>query len=272
MNNKKLRLALIGKDVSKSKSERIHRFILSQFNVDCEYENFSVAPTEFDSVMYRLLGDFDGFNVTIPYKRDVMEYLNEMQGDAVLFSAVNTVSTATKTGYNTDGTGFLQMLVQAGVPIKAQTVLVLGGGGSGRSSAKALQNAGANVFLYQRSQDKLLQTCRELGLQAATKEQTQQGGFDIIVNCTGVGMHDSEGKSPVSDDVFHGAKWAIDLIYTPPMSEFLRQAAQKGVKTLNGSSMLFYQAYYADCIYVNRQPDGAQAIAFYKKYLSQYKE
>ncbi len=269
MNDKKLHFPLVGKHVSKSESERIHRFILSQFHVACEYENFSVTPPQFDSVIYRLLGDFDGFNVTIPYKREVMEYLNDMQGDAVLFSAVNTVNTATKTGYNTDGAGFLQMLAQAGVQLKDKTALVLGGGGSGRSSAKALQNAGAQVFLYQRNQEKLQQTCRELGLQAATKEQTQQGGFQLIVNCTGVGMHDTEGLSPVQADVFNGAEWAIDLIYTPPMSEFLRQASQKGVQTPTGASMLFYQAYYSDCIYLNRQPDGAQAISFYKKYLSE---
>ena len=78
MNVKKLRLGLIGKDVSKSQSERIHRFILMELGVECEYERFSVPASDFDNVMRRLMGDFDGFNVTIPYKRDVMEYLDEI--------------------------------------------------------------------------------------------------------------------------------------------------------------------------------------------------
>ena len=81
MNGKKLRLGLIGKDVSKSQSERMHTFILKEFGVECEYERFSVSATEFDNVMRRLMGDFDGFNVTIPFKRDVMEYLDEIVGE-----------------------------------------------------------------------------------------------------------------------------------------------------------------------------------------------
>ncbi len=269
MNEKKLRLGLVGKDVSKSESERIHCFILSQLNVACEYENFSISKAEFDNTIRCLLGDFDGFNITIPYKRDVMEYLDDIQGDAVEFSAVNTVVSGRKTGYNTDGVGFLQMLSQAGIQTQGKTVLVLGGGGSGRSSAKALQNAGAEVFLYQRNQEKLRQTCQELRLKAATSAQVEAGGFDIVVNCTGVGMHDTEGQSPVPATTFDGAEWAIDLIYTPKVSEFLRQATQKQVKTLNGESMLFYQAYYSDCIFLNIQPDGKQAALFYKKYLLQ---
>ena len=72
MNKKKLRLALLGRDVSKSRSEEIHTFILNGFGVEVAYERISVMPFEFDNAMRYLLGDFDGFNVTIPYKREVM--------------------------------------------------------------------------------------------------------------------------------------------------------------------------------------------------------
>lgn len=269
MNNKKLRLALVGKDVSKSESERIHRFILSKFHAQCGYENISVGMDEFHNFIYRLLGDFDGFNVTIPYKREVMEYLNDFQGDAAVCSAVNTVVNATKTGYNTDGVGFMHMLAWSGVQVKDKTTLVLGAGGAGRSCANALKNAGAQVFLYQRTTDELIENCQRLGVQAAKEEQILQGGFQILVNCTGVGMHDSEGKSPLPSTAFDGAEWAIDLIYVPPTSQFLRQASIKGVQTLNGEGMLFFQAYYADCIYLQRQPNRLEADAFYSEYLSQ---
>ena len=77
MNVKKLRLGLIGKDVSQSDSERIHIFILKQLGIECEYQRFSVGKDDFDSAMRCLLGDFDGFNVTIPYKRDAMEYVDD---------------------------------------------------------------------------------------------------------------------------------------------------------------------------------------------------
>lgn len=264
MNGKKLRLGLVGKDVSKSKSEDMHTFILKELGYSCEYERFSVSMDEFDSVMRRLMGDFDGFNVTIPYKRDVIGYLDEVAGDAMDFGAVNTVVTATTTGYNTDGIGFLLMLDVADISVSGKKILVLGGGGAGRSTAAALKKAGATVWIYQRNREKLIETCAELGVFAAN--EANQGGFDILINCTGVGMHDSEGVSPVNDEAFRGAQVAIDLIYEPTESAFLRQAKGLGLKTLNGMAMLFYQAYYADCLYLDIQPSKVQAEGLYQKY------
>lgn len=264
MNEKKLRLALVGKDVSKSVSHHIHTFILKEWGYDCEYEKFSIEKEDFDSVIVRLLGDFDGFNVTIPYKRDVMAYLDEVTGEAFDCGAVNTVFTAKRQGFNTDGVGFLLMLRVAGIDVKGKKVLVLGGGGSGRSSAAALKSAGASVYVYQRRREKLEELCNELGVFPADSPET--GGYDILVNCTGVGMHDTEGQSPVTERAFWGAEWAVDLIYTPAQSEFLRLADSLGISTLNGAAMLFYQAYYADCIYLEKTPDEDEAKKLYKRW------
>lgn len=266
MNIKKLRLALIGKDVSKSTSNKIHAFILAEKGVECDFEYFSVAPESFDGAMRRLLGDFDGFSVTIPYKRDVLAYLEGVSGDALACGAVNTVVTSLGQGYNTDTKGFLLMLAAAGVEIENKSVLILGAGGAGRSSAVALKNAGAHVSMYRRNRAELEETCQELGVKATIAPES--GGYDIVINCTGVGMHDTEGVSPVQASAFKGASWAIDLIYTPEESEFLKLAKTQGVKTLNGKSMLFYQAYYADCLYLGHEPDQAEAKRLYEKYLS----
>ena len=267
MNVKKVRLGLAGKDVSKSLSEKMHTFILSEWGIECDYKRFSVAPDEFDGVMRTLLGDFDGFNVTIPYKRDVFGYLDEVVGDALTCGAVNTVVCATKKGYNTDGVGFLQMLQNADIAVKDKKVLILGAGGSGRSSAVALKNAGANVYMYRRNREELEETCAQLGVTPI--QNPEAGGYDIIINTTGVGMHDTEGCSPVGVKAFDGAKIAVDLIYTPAESEFLRLAKTQGLQTLNGASMLFYQAYHADCIFLNKKADAAEAKALYEKYLLQ---
>lgn len=267
MNKKIVRLGLIGKDVSKSMSERIHTFILREWGYACEYERISVDKEGFDGALRRLLGDFDGFNVTIPYKRDVMAYLNEVTGDAFIFGAVNTVVTGALKGYNTDGMGFLLMLRLAGIEVQDKKVLVLGGGGSGRSSAAALKKAGASVSVYQRRREKLEEVCSELGITAA--DDPERGGYDILVNCTGVGMHDTESVSPVSERAFVGAESAIDLIYTPTESEFLRLAKAQGLKTLNGAAMLFYQAYFSDCLYLGKTPSEEEAEKLYQKYLTE---
>ncbi len=262
MEKKKIRLGLIGKDVSKSDSEKIHRFVLGEMGLEVEYERFSVSSDGFDNAMRRLLGDFDGFNVTIPYKRDVFAYLDEIVGDAFDFGAVNTVVSGARKGYNTDGVGFLLMLKNAGVEVKKKKVLVLGAGGAGRSTAAVLKKYGAEVYLYQRRREKLLEVCQELGV----KEGSLREKYDILINATGVGMHDTEGLSPVEDAAFEGAVWAIDLIYVPKESAFLKQARLQGVSVLNGAAMLFYQAYFADCLYAGVEVDEKKAKALYEKY------
>ncbi len=264
MKKTSLRLGLIGKDVSKSDSEKMHRFILNELGIELEYENFSVDKAHFDNVMRRLIGDFDGFNITIPYKRDVFEYIDEIVGDAFEFGAVNTVICENRKGYNTDGVGFMLMLKNAGVEVKDKKVLVLGAGGAGRSTAAALKRAGATVYLYRRNREKLLEACQELDVLPA--EEPLSGGYDILINATGVGMHESEGQSPVELTAFKGACVAVDLIYVPKEPAFLKQAKSLGLQTINGEAMLFYQAYYAECLFLGWEADEAQAKILYEKY------
>ena len=270
MNRKKLRIALVGKDVSNSKSESVHTFILNAFGVDVDYESISVPVGDFDCVIHHLLGDFDGFNVTIPYKREVLEYLGGVEGDALSFGAVNTVVCSTGVGYNTDGLGFMQSLKIAGVDVKGKSVLVLGGGGAGRSAAAALKRAGAAVSVYRRNREELEELAEQLGVTAA--DDPERGGYDILVNATGVGMHDSVGRSPVGKKAFDGAKVAVDMIYQPAVSEFLRLANELGLKSVNGAGMLFLQAYYADCCFLGRQSSDKEAEELYEKYCLQEKE
>ncbi len=269
MNQKKLRLALVGKDVSRSMSGSVHAFILNELGVDVEYETVSVPVGEFDNAIRCLLGDFDGFNVTIPYKRDVLEYLDGVEGDALAFGAVNTVVCATGLGYNTDGLGFMQALKIAGVDVKEKSVLILGGGGAGRSAAAALKQAGAAVSVYRRNRAELEELAEQLGVTAV--DDPERGGYDILVNATGVGMDDSVGRSRVGAKAFDGASMAVDMIYRPAVSEFLRLADGLGIRTLNGESMLFLQAYYADCYFLGRQPSDTEAEELYAKYCLQEK-
>jgi shikimate dehydrogenase len=84
-------------------------------------------------------------------------------------------------------------------------------------------------------------------------------------------MHDSVGRSPVQEGVFIGAEKAIDLIYNPEKTEFLRLAEGQGVGILNGQGMLFYQAYYSDCYYLEKSPDSREAEILYLKYLKTQK-
>ena len=270
MNGKIVRLGLIGREVGGSVSDKIHSFILKEWGIDCVYEKASVCEADFDLTVRRFLGDFDGFNVTIPYKREILEYLDDVVGDACVMGAVNTVRSADRTGYNTDGRGFLKALAAAGVAVKDKKCLVLGAGGAGRGVAVALKGAGAKVYLYSRRREQVEEVCSALGLLPASGDSEPDGvyggDFFLIVNCTGVGALESEGCSPVREEAFDGVAVAMDLIYLPKKSAFLEMAERRGSVVLNGEGMLFYQAYYADCLYVGREAGEEEAEDLYQKY------
>ena len=262
-----LKLALIGKDVSKSDSAKMHRFTLQGMGLDCTYDLLSVPKEGFDGAARRLLAEYDAFNVTIPYKLDIIPYLSRTEGDAAVFGAVNTVVGGV--GYNTDGAGFMLMLENEGIDVRDARVLVLGAGGAGRSVVKKLADAGARVELFDLNRNSVRAVCEEFA-GIVPLDEVRPAPYDLIVNVTGVGMHKTEGLSPVGADVLAQCARAVDLIYYPRQSEFLRIAASLGKPTCNGEGMLYYQAYYADCILLGKTPHAAEAKALFERYRRLY--
>ncbi len=271
-----LKLAVIGKDVSKSDSPAIHEFILRRrFSVSCTYDKVSIPPEQFHARAEELFSRYDGFNVTIPFKGEILPYLSGLKGDAAAFGAVNTVLAGPRLGYNTDGYGFLLMLGNEGIEVKGKSVLVLGAGGAGRSCVKKLIGAGAEVFVCERDSARLAAVHGEFG-GFTPLERVPERHFDLLLNCTGIGMHATEGMLPTlcyesgetdtAERLLKECGQAADLIYVPARSEFLRVAERYGKRTVNGASMLFYQAYMADCVYLSASPDAEEAARLWKEY------
>ena len=265
---KELKLAVIGKDVSKSGSPSIHNFIAKKLGYKVVYDKISIPEDQFDPHICRVFEQYDGFNVTIPFKLPIIKYLDKIVGDAQTFGAVNTVNVKDKTGYNTDGLGFMLMLKCGKVEVKDRKVLVIGAGGAGRSVAKKLLDSGANVFVYDKNFDSAYALEREFkGVKAL--ENLQNTPYYALINASGVGMHKTEGLSPVTKDLIALCEVAIDLIYEPAESKFLEIAASLGKKTMNGWAMLFYQAYYSECIYTGLEPDEPTAEKLFKEFLEE---
>ena len=262
-----IKLAVIGRDVSKSASPPIHKFIAREMQKGITYDCISIPEEEFEQVIDGIIARYDGINVTIPYKLSVMPRLKNIVGDAQTFGAVNTVSCAELNGYNTDGLGFMQMLRSNKIDVKGKAVLMLGAGGAGRSCTKKLLDEGAAVEIYDRSYERALALQTEFGVKVVDSVNVKRRY--LIVNATGVGMHESVGVSPLPKEVINQCEAAVDLIYEPKKSEFLKIAEEAGKKIVNGFAMLFYQAYYADCIFFGIQPDEAQATALYNKFIKE---
>ena len=262
---KTLNLAVIGKDVSKSTSPQIHKFIAERMGNAVNYTALSIPEAEFESRVEDLFAEYDGFNVTIPYKLSIMPHLEKINGDALVFGAVNTVCTHGRTGDNTDGLGFSLMLKNNGVDVNGKNALVLGAGGAGRSVAKKLLDAGAEVSVFDMRYESSLAVANEFkGITAL--ESIQIKPYFLIVNATGIGMHKTEGLSPVGEELIKLCTVAVDLIYTPEKSAFLCIAEKSGKQIINGAAMLFYQAYYSECIYFGTEPDDKQAKLLFEQY------
>jgi shikimate dehydrogenase len=199
-----------------------------------------------------------------------MPHLKSIEGDAHTFGAVNTVLTKNLSGHNTDGLGFMLMLTNNGVDVKGKKVLLLGAGGAGRSVAKKLSDAGATVYVYDKFAQNVQHLAKEFAGIVPLSEVTPQDYY-LAINATGVGMHKTEGISPVGEDILSKVQVAIDLIYVPERSKFLEIAHGLGKKIINGKAMLFYQAYYAECIYFGVKPCEKQAKELFEKYLQEVK-
>lgn len=260
-----MKMAVVGKDVSKSLSPKMHTFLMKKLGAECTYETVSVSPEAFEEKIEELLSSYDTLNVTIPFKRSVMPHLRAVEGDARAFGAVNTVKCRERAGYNTDGEGFLLSLVTSGVQVKGKKALVLGTGGVGRSVIKKLADAGADVFAFDLNREAMSSVYEEFHCFTPLQEVKEEP-YDLILNCTGIGMHKSEGKSPVGAQLLSLCEVAYDLIYEPKKSEFLRIAESLGKQIVNGVGMLFYQAYYADCIFLGREVNAEEAKALFAAY------
>lgn len=265
---KALNLAVIGKDVSKSSSPAMHNFIAANMGNKILYDNISIPLAQNFEPEY-LFEKYDGLNVTIPYKLTIIPYLEKLCGDAEIFGAVNTVTTADRTGYNTDGLGFMLMLKNNGIDVSGKKVLLLGAGGAGRSVAKKLFDAGAEVYVYDRLFENSLKVANEFSVSAL--KELENKPYYLIINATGIGMHATEGISPVGKDLLKLCTVAVDLIYTPAKSAFLSLAEGLGKRIVNGEAMLFYQAYFAQCIFFGVQPDENQAKQLFDKFRGENK-
>lgn len=217
---------LLGRKLAHSYSPQIHREL-----GDYPYILFEKEPEEVADFLKS--GAFDGLNVTIPYKKTVLPYCDELSPAAVRLGAVNTIvrrNDGTLIGHNTDFFGFTAMLLRSGLSISDKKALVLGSGGAANTAIAVLKEFGAQVITISRSGENNY-TNLHLHRDAA-----------LIVNATPVGMYPENGVTPVNIDDFPQLEGVLDMIYNPARTKLLMEAEQKGLAAINGLLMLVAQA------------------------------
>lgn len=203
--------------------------------------------------------DFEGINVTIPYKKDVIPYLEKLSSEAVLCGAVNTIvkRRGALYGYNTDFAGMRDMLAFGGIDVKGKKVLILGSGGTSGTALKLCEALGAaRVSRVSRSGKDACLTYP----QAYELTDTQ-----IIINTTPCGMFPNAGESPVDLSRFPALCGVADAVYNPEKTALLMDARALGIPAVGGLYMLVSQALYAAQIFTDRNDLMPLAPVIYEK-------
>jgi len=220
-----MKCGLLGRHLAHSYSPQIHSFL-----GEYPYQIFEKEPEEIGEFLNN--GNFTGINVTIPYKKDVIPYLDELTDTAKRLGAVNTIvrRNGKLIGHNTDYFGFRSMVERTGLCVGSKKVLVLGSGGASNTAVAVLEEMGVEVIVISRTGENHYGNL-DLHADAA-----------VIVNATPVGMYHNAGNSPVDLAQFPNLCGVLDIIYNPARTKLLMDAEQRGLVTENGLWMLVAQA------------------------------
>lgn len=245
---------LIGEKLGHSLSPNIHNKVFKDNNIDGLYNLLSVKQEYKDKIVESLktLG-VTGCNVTIPYKEVVMKQLDFISKEAEAIGAVNTIliKEGKSYGYNTDYYGFGKMLERADINIEGNSFFVLGAGGAARSILKYLEdNKASKIVLLSRDKDKAIEKFKEFKLKVMSYEELEdvKGEFALI-NTTPCGMYPNVDSVAVSEEVIKNFKVAVDIVYNPLETKFLKLAKKHALKTVDGLFMLVGQGVKAEEIW-----------------------
>ncbi len=246
----------IGEHLPHSFSKEIHELIGSY-----QYELRELTPPQLEAFMQQK--EFKAINVTIPYKQAVIPYLYKTAPVAAEVGAVNTVvnKNGRLYGYNTDVYGMEALLLKNGISLTGKKVLVLGSGGTSKT---------ANVVAKRAHAGSVLTVSRNKNNGCITYEEayTQHADADVIINTTPVGMYPDIFKSPINIKPFYKLQAAVDAVYNPLQTVFIRDAENAGAKGCNGLYMLVAQAVKAYYVFMDKESAPGLCDLIYKKMLT----
>ena len=247
---------LIGRTLKHSFSVEVHR------SFGYGYELKELEPEELEEFFRKR--EFKGINVTIPYKTEVMKYLDEIDASAEEIGAVNTVvnTNGKLKGYNTDIFGMKKMFEETGVTLENKRVLILGTGGTSKTAFFVAEKSGATEVV------KVSRTPRTNEISYDEAEATGDR-WDIIINTTPCGMYPNANATPIDIENFPNLKADFDAIYNPLRTELILKAEEKGIKALGGLYMLVSQGVYSASLFQDTELKNETIDEIYIKLLNE---
>ena len=245
---------VIGNPIDHSLSPRLHNYWFKENNIDAIYEKKQIKESDIEGIISEMRnGKIDGINVTVPFKKSVIPFLDELDNLAKKTQSVNTIYKDKNKviGTNTDILGFeLSLSSTKFLPlknkneVKGKKILILGAGGVTSSIIFALEQMEASTIMLSNRTKEKAENLKKLFPQLELVEWGNIRNFDIIINATSLGLKESD-KIPINYDQMGSGKLFYDVIYNPSKTNFLLEAEKRGHQIKNGKMMFVYQAQEA---------------------------
>jgi shikimate dehydrogenase len=240
------RYGLIGFPLSHSFSKKYFTEKFTREAIDSTYELFQIDSVHKINDIISNYQDLRGFNVTIPYKQQIIPLVNKLSDEAARIQAVNTVRVVRENGqimlegYNTDAPAFETELL-AFMPKFPQYALILGTGGASAAVAYVLKKLNIEIQFVSRTPKQSSSSNNILSYEQLSNQLIDK--VKLIINCTPVGMYPNSHLSPqIPYNILTPEHYLFDLVYNPEMTEFLKRGQEHGTQTRNGLGMLYKQA------------------------------
>lgn len=252
-----MRYGLIGEKLGHSFSKEIHEKI-----ADYTFDLIPLEKDEFHPFMEKK--EFTALNVTIPYKKDVIPYLDELDEHAKAIGAVNTIvnKNGRLIGYNTDFTGFHYMVKKHNVIMKDKKVLIIGNGGASAAIQAVVKHEEAKEMI-------IVDVVPGNGAISYDECFSNHLDAEVIINTSPIGMYPRIGNAPIDITMFHKCEAVMDVIYNPILTRLCFEAQEEGIKRVNGLEMLIAQAKQSVEHFLDKKIDDAIIDEIYQDMLKE---
>ena len=248
---------VIGNPVKHSLSPKLHNYWLKKNNINAIYDKILLNESDLENIISKVKKDeIHGLNITVPFKKSVIPFLDELTAEADESKSVNTIYKENNKiiGHNTDIAGFELGIRHSKYDLKNKKIFILGAGGVVSSIILALKRMGVSQIILSNRTKHKAEILKKLFPNLLIIDWGEIIDFDMIINATSIGLN-KEDKINLNYKNLGNNKFYYDIIYNPKETNFLKKAKMFGNKTENGKMMFIYQAHQAFTIWHKVMPD-----------------
>ena len=248
---------VIGNPIEHSLSPKLHNYWFEKNNINANYDRKKIDKSEIQDTINEIKNNkLDGINVTVPFKSDVIPFLDTLSEESQITQSVNTIYKQDKKliGHNTDIKGFELSLKETKFDLENKTIFILGAGGVVPSIIYALKKLGVSKIMISNRTKQKTENLKKFFSNINIVDWGDQPNFDIIINATSLGLN-KEDNIGLNFKNINKEKLFYDVIYNPKETNFLKTGKSLGCSVSNGKMMFIYQAFEAFRLWHNVKPE-----------------